>query len=241
MIDKSARELARNPLGIIALFIVLVYGIAALALGLTSTLSQEDRTPIVWFLVSFPILVLAAFCWLVSRHHQKLYAPSDYKTDDGFLSAAQIQKRHVEELQAQQDQVQATIREKLERTKLHDQNVTVLIEELEQQLHELTSITIDRSQLTGRPGDRKDYPIGAFPTLDALTNEIYFSLGHRVRPFEYGHSWVLRNTRTGELIRTTRMLTNTPPGVPLSDVRALHEVGIQPGDKLLVERPEHAD
>lgn len=237
MIDKSARELARNPLGIIALFIVLVYSIAALALGLTSSLSQEDRTPIIWFLVCFPVLVLVAFCWLVAAHHQKLYAPSDYKTDDGFLTAAQVQKRHVAELQAQQDQVQATIREKLQHSALPEPKVAVFIEELEQQLHDLTSITVNISQITGRPGDYKSYPIAAFPTLDALTNEVYFSLERHVRPFEYGHSWVLRNKRTGEIIRTTRMLTRTPAGKPIDDIRALHEVGIQAGDELFVERP----
>ena len=34
---KIARDLARNPLGIIALFIVLIYGFAALLMGNTAT------------------------------------------------------------------------------------------------------------------------------------------------------------------------------------------------------------
>lgn len=237
MIEKSARELARNPLGIIALFIVLVYGIAALALGLTSSLSHDERTPIVWFLVSFPVLVLAVFCWLVIKHHHKLYAPSDYKSDDGFLTAAQVQRRHVVEVQAQQDQVQATVRDKLKHSAIPAPKVDLIMQELETQLRRITSITVDYSKFTGHPGDAKEYPIAAFPTLDSLTNEIYFSLQPRVRPFEYGHSWVLRNKQTNEVIKTTRVLTNSPPGEPLADVRALHEVGIQAGTKLIVDRP----
>ena len=33
------------------------------------------------------ILVLAVFVWLVTRHHTKLYAPADFRRDEGFLSA----------------------------------------------------------------------------------------------------------------------------------------------------------
>lgn len=79
-----ARDLARNPLGIVALFIVLVYGFAALVTG-ASPLSPSERLPLIWFLVSFPVLVLAVFGWLVSQHSDKLFAPSDFKNDEDFL------------------------------------------------------------------------------------------------------------------------------------------------------------
>ena len=65
----TAKSLARNPLGIIALFIVLIYGFASLVVGLSGRLDPGDRTPLVWFLVVFPCLVLAVFTWLVSCHH----------------------------------------------------------------------------------------------------------------------------------------------------------------------------
>ncbi len=65
---STAQNLARNPLGIIALFIVLVYGIAALVFGFAATnLDGTERLPIVWFLVLFPVLVLAAFYRLVTE------------------------------------------------------------------------------------------------------------------------------------------------------------------------------
>ena len=84
----AAKGLAKNPLGIIALFIVLVYGIAGLVLGTTAkSLSTDQKTVLVWFLFLFPFAVLAAFTWLVAKHPRNLYAPSDYRTDEAYLQS----------------------------------------------------------------------------------------------------------------------------------------------------------
>lgn len=78
-----AKSLAKNPLGIIALFIVLVYGFATLLLGLKAgNLTQVETLPLVYFLIIFPVLVLFLFGWLVSKHHEKLYSPKDHNVDD---------------------------------------------------------------------------------------------------------------------------------------------------------------
>ncbi len=103
---KSAKDLSRNPLGIIALFIVLVYGFACLLFGFSaSDLESAERSPIIWFVVLFPVLVLGLFGWLVSNHHDKLYAPTDYRDDDSFLRTvgqkavvADESSRYVEDL-----------------------------------------------------------------------------------------------------------------------------------------------
>ncbi|MGA2325562.1 MAG: hypothetical protein ABSH05_04680 [Bryobacteraceae bacterium] len=85
---RTAQRLSRNPLGIIALFIVLVYGIAGLVLGYSSpNLQPSEKLPLIWFLVLFPIIVLGAFLWLVTRHHVKLYAPYDFPDKEGFFRA----------------------------------------------------------------------------------------------------------------------------------------------------------
>ena len=83
---KTATGLSRNPLGIIALFIVLVYGFAALVTAFPGSLQAADRTPLVYFLVTFPVVVLAVFAWLVSQHANKLYGPSDYKDENNFVT-----------------------------------------------------------------------------------------------------------------------------------------------------------
>lgn len=81
-----AKNLSGNPLGIIALFIVLVYGIAALVLGVSAnTLQSFERLPMIWFLIIFPPIVLFTFTWLVARHHGKLYAPKDFSDPTHFL------------------------------------------------------------------------------------------------------------------------------------------------------------
>ena len=83
---KGAKDFARNPLGIIALFISLIYGFASLLLNATiHNLTNAERWPLILFVVFFPILVLITFYKLVTKHHGKLYAPSDFKDDKSFL------------------------------------------------------------------------------------------------------------------------------------------------------------
>lgn len=82
---QVAKGLARNPLGIIALFIVLVYGLASLVIIFSGSMTPSERTPIIYFLVSFPIIVLSVFAWLVSCHSEKLFAPSDFRNEDNYV------------------------------------------------------------------------------------------------------------------------------------------------------------
>jgi CheY-like chemotaxis protein len=82
---EIAKSLAGNPLGIIALFIVLVYGFASLVVAFSGSLTSTERIPLVYFLIFFPVLVLGIFAWLVSYHSEKLYSPSDYKDEGNYL------------------------------------------------------------------------------------------------------------------------------------------------------------
>lgn len=84
--SESAKSFSRSPLGIIALFIVLVDAISALVLGIGAEHIQGlDRSALVWFLVLFPCVVLGVFAWLVSQHHTKLYGPNDFANQEHFL------------------------------------------------------------------------------------------------------------------------------------------------------------
>lgn len=87
----SARALSRNPLGIIALFIVLVYAVASIVLSFAGPeFYSNPWHPAVVFLAVFPLLVLAAFTFLVARHHRNLYAPRDYKDSKDFFHGLRI-------------------------------------------------------------------------------------------------------------------------------------------------------
>lgn len=81
---ETARSLAGSPLGVIALFIVLVYAMASLVV-FSDGMTPEQRTPLIYFLVFFPVMVFAGFLWLVVRHHQKLFGPGHFKNEDNYL------------------------------------------------------------------------------------------------------------------------------------------------------------
>ncbi len=86
---NKSKGLAKNPLGIIALFISLIYGFACLVLStsIDNFKTSCERLPLIWFIIVFPILILWAFVYLVKNHHEKLYAPSDFKNEDNFLKS----------------------------------------------------------------------------------------------------------------------------------------------------------
>jgi len=88
---ESAKSLARNPLGIIALFIVLVYAVASVVISLAKAeFYQNPFHPAVVFLAVFPLVVLAAFTYLVARHHRNLYAPQDYEDPTDFFFGLKV-------------------------------------------------------------------------------------------------------------------------------------------------------
>ena len=82
---ETAKGLARNPLGIIALFIVLVYGFASLVTVFAGSFTAAERLPLIYFLILFPVLVLIVFAWLVSKHSGKLFAPSDFRDEENYV------------------------------------------------------------------------------------------------------------------------------------------------------------
>lgn len=91
---KNAQHFARNPLGIIALFISLIYGFASLLLGTSAEhLESNQRWLLLLFIVLFPCGILLAFYKLVTQHHGKLYSPGDYKADDSFLRTLSPRQR----------------------------------------------------------------------------------------------------------------------------------------------------
>eukprot|EP01093_Parvamoeba_rugata_P019946 TRINITY_DN938_c0_g1_i1.p1 TRINITY_DN938_c0_g1~~TRINITY_DN938_c0_g1_i1.p1 ORF type:complete len:286 (-),score=43.20 TRINITY_DN938_c0_g1_i1:882-1739(-) len=91
---KSAKGLTKNPLGIIGLFISLIYGFACLVLStsISNLESANERIPLIWFIIIFPLIILGAFLFLVVNHHEKLYAPSDFRDDGSFIETMQSRR-----------------------------------------------------------------------------------------------------------------------------------------------------
>ena len=84
----------RNPLGVIGLFVSLVYGFACLLFGVSGQASDtEPQWLMLGFVVGFPVLLLGAFVFLVVKHHEKLYAPLDYGDPRLFLRTMNTRER----------------------------------------------------------------------------------------------------------------------------------------------------
>ena len=86
---QNAQRLARNPLGIIALFLVLVYGIATIV-AISPILDHDQRQIIIYFIIIFSFSVLGMFYLLVTKHPDKLYAPSDFVDEVNFMRIFEI-------------------------------------------------------------------------------------------------------------------------------------------------------
>jgi hypothetical protein len=84
---RTAEKLSRNPLGIIALFIVLAHAFASSILAFSSRLQNGQQWALILFVVLFPLIVLTIFTYLVVKHHIKLYAPADFRSDESFLKS----------------------------------------------------------------------------------------------------------------------------------------------------------
>lgn len=72
----------RNPLTIIAIFagITEVTGAAVLPF-----LTPETQAVFVWFLASFPFVLILLFFATLNFNHKVLYAPSDYADEENFM------------------------------------------------------------------------------------------------------------------------------------------------------------
>lgn len=86
---EKENSIVKNPLGIIALFITSIYGIAGLVMGpnFDNLQGNCERQPIIWYFILFPIVILGVFTYLVIKHNEKLYSPKDFDNQDGFLIA----------------------------------------------------------------------------------------------------------------------------------------------------------
>lgn len=90
---STAKSLSTAPLGIVALFQVLVYAIACLAIGSGNcSFIENPWHPWVLFLAIFPLAVLVLFFILVAWHHEKLYPPNAFKDQSHFLQTFQLNK-----------------------------------------------------------------------------------------------------------------------------------------------------
>ncbi|MBB6401925.1 hypothetical protein HNP92_001230 [Methanococcus maripaludis] len=82
--SNTAINLSKNPLGIIGLCISFVYGLGVIVLY-SPGIDYYQRWFLIIFLMVFPFFILVIFYKLVTKHHDKLYAPYDFQNEDNFI------------------------------------------------------------------------------------------------------------------------------------------------------------
>lgn len=243
---NTAKSLARNPLGIIALFIVLIYGFASIVVGASDKLERDERYLIVVFMTVFPVIVLSVFGWLVAKHHEKLYAPKDYNTDEAFLKGIKNKKERGSELINLKSQISEGVKavlnsqevqENLRKSDNIKENLARTADKITENIKRNSFITIDTREFTGKNTGVYEFPAGAFSTVSELLDQIYFMIEAYVGAFEYGISWAIKNSGGDGIIKCARMITKTPAGIPCPDERTLTEIGIHPGSIIEIIAP----
>lgn len=130
---KGSKGLTRNPLGIIALFVSLIYGFACLVLStsISNLKTSDERLPLIWFIILFPLVILGAFIFLVVKHHEKLYAPGDFRGDDSFIQTIDRGQLRVKQLKEVKILESAPVAEIDTTTELENKNINIETSEVE--------------------------------------------------------------------------------------------------------------
>jgi hypothetical protein len=81
MIEKITKT--SNPLTIIAVFAGLAEIAATIAIGFVDS---ELQKLFIWYVMLFPILLVILFFVTLNFNTKALYAPSDFRSDEGYLS-----------------------------------------------------------------------------------------------------------------------------------------------------------
>lgn len=237
--SENAKHFAKNPIGVIALFIVLIYGFASLTIIFGTKIPADGLMPLIWFLFFFPFCVLLLFGWLVSEHHEKLYSPADFRSDDGFHQAQQTKTR-TNQISAEHEKARNIaiefIKENSKIESIDKSWISDFTTKFDKKIQEETTITVDATEFLDNNDKKFVYPVAAFENFAQLTNSIYFEIASKVKPYRYGESWVLKDKTSGKIIKNLRMLAEIPYGKPVDDKRSLAEVGIEPGITLIVSK-----
>jgi hypothetical protein len=148
---SGAKGLTRNPLGIIALFVSLIYGFACLVLStsISNLNTDSERLPLIWFIILFPLVILIAFLFLVVKHHEKLYSPGDFRGDDSFIQTIdknKLKEKKLEEVKTLESAPDTEQSFKIESTEVAQQIIENKVEE-EKEIEHTTKKELTETEL----------------------------------------------------------------------------------------------
>jgi hypothetical protein len=223
-----------SPLWIIALFIALsetTTGVAAIvtegAIALIFTI----------FAVTFPLVVLSVFIWLLLNHPGNLYSPWQYPQGtsiEGYVAALSRETRRTTVVlgaaigeavatAAAADYARSDIPAKRD-------DIRRMAADTFDKAVSQSSITVDRSRFFGAV-EPVHIPVASDTTVDELLDSIFFTLSPSVEPFTYNKSWVLADS---DLVPRNAMGTLWAQRQGRQrDERSLADAGMIPGSTLI--------
>ncbi|GAD64937.1 winged helix-turn-helix domain-containing protein [Aquipseudomonas alcaligenes] len=78
-----------NPLSVVAIFSTLAEGFATISL---INLPPEIQETFVYFVMAFPVLIVAVFFAILNWNHTVLYAPGDFENEEMFLESQRFKE-----------------------------------------------------------------------------------------------------------------------------------------------------
>jgi hypothetical protein len=230
-INTAEAPASPSPLWIIALFIALsevVAGVAAI------TTDGTTRLIFAIFAVTFPIVVLASFVWLLLKHPGNLYSPWQYTAQtsvESYVSALRRERRDFTTVigAALTEAVTTAVEPRDAQDGGRDpKEVRARVEDAFADAVQRNSIAVDPSMFL--PGaDPVTFAVGPETTVQDLLDSVYFALQPAVEPYSYGRSWVLSDAEL-------RPLPEIPSSRSKRVGRKLSEVGLEPGATLVATR-----
>ena len=103
--DSTLKEkgitLAKNPLGIISLFVFFIEAIATVSLRIA--IETDYAGHIVWFIILFPTLIVLLFFGTLWIKRESLYAPMDFSDPQAFQDLLRPMVHKVDQIAAKQE------------------------------------------------------------------------------------------------------------------------------------------
>jgi tetratricopeptide (TPR) repeat protein len=107
---KSGITLARNPLGIISLFVFFIEAIATVSLKIAVDTAYVGH--VVWFIILFPTLIIVLFFITLWAKRESFYSPMEFRDDQSFLALlTKVDHLEAKQVAAELDPVTADLSE----------------------------------------------------------------------------------------------------------------------------------
>jgi hypothetical protein len=125
----------KNPLTIIAIFAGIAEVSGTLVLPF---ISDNNQMTFIYFLITFPLLLIFLFFGTLNFNNKALYAPSDFTNEDNYIKIFKynFSKQENVEVRVSQEELMQIMNKNLEQIKIHYENK---IDKLEVGLKELRS------------------------------------------------------------------------------------------------------